>query len=425
MMGTAVSLHGIEKRYQLYRSSLERCKEALHPFRKRYAEEFAALKGIDLEIPRGETWGIIGLNGSGKSTLLKIICGVIQPSAGRVQVNGRISALLELGSGFNPEYTGRENLFFAGVLAGFSRAEMEARFPEIAAFAEIGEFMDQPVKNYSSGMLMRLAFAVSVHIEPDILVIDEALAVGDARFQHKCIKKIKEFQNRSTIILVTHDLNAVLTLCDRVAWLHQGELLETGPPREVTDRYTRAFYEGGPETEQRNCNLTLSLPKAVATSPLEPAADAFGSGEVQIVSFVLRTRKRGPVTAVYGGESVELEIQLEVRTEIERPIIGFMFKNRLGIEIFGFNNLYLDTQLALLEANRNYRVIFVFDWPRIAPDHYSLAIAVAAGTIEEHSMFHWVDNIMVVEVLRTGPTPAGLVIAEASRIELVSVGGRD
>ncbi|MCK5783846.1 MAG: ABC transporter ATP-binding protein, partial [Desulfobacterales bacterium] len=204
----AISLRGIEKSYKLYQSPLARLKEALHPQKKRYYEDFYALKGVDLEIPKGETWGIIGLNGSGKSTLLKIICGVIQPDCGELQVNGRIAALLELGSGFNAEYTGRQNVFFAGALADIGRAEMERRFPDIEEFAEIGDFIDQPVKSYSSGMLMRLAFAVAVNVTPDILVVDEALAVGDARFQHKCMKKIKSFQGQSTMLLVTHDMSA-------------------------------------------------------------------------------------------------------------------------------------------------------------------------------------------------------------------------
>jgi len=421
MMGTAVSLHGIEKRYQLYRSSLERCKEALHPFRKRYAEEFAALKGIDLEIPRGETWGIIGLNGSGKSTLLKIICGVIQPSAGRVQVNGRISALLELGSGFNPEYTGRENLFFAGVLAGFSRAEMEARFPEIAAFAEIGEFMDQPVKNYSSGMLMRLAFAVSVHIEPDILVIDEALAVGDARFQHKCIKKIKEFQNRSTIILVTHDLNAVLTLCDRVAWLHQGELLEVGPPKEITDRYTQAFYEGEPVEEDE----APPLPQVETISAIEvfDKAAAFGTGQVIINKVALLSRERNAVEAVYGGEAVALYLWLRTTREIKNPIVGFLARNRLGIELFGFNNISLGADISHFREQKSYLIKFAFTWPLIAADHYSISVAVAEGEQEQHIMHHWIYDVMSVEVLQTTKYQLGLLQVQEAEMEVKKIDG--
>ncbi len=412
-----VSVRGVKKRYKLYRSSLDRFKEALHPLRKRYAEDFVALQGIDLEVYRGQTWGIIGFNGSGKSTLLKIICGIIQPSAGVVRVSGRISALLELGSGFNPEYTGRENVFFAGVLAGFSRGEMEKRLSAIAEFADIGEFMDQPVKSYSSGMLMRLAFAVSVHVEPDILVIDEALAVGDARFQHRCMGKIKEFQGRSTILLVTHDLNAVLTFCDRVAWLDQGKLVGVGNPKTVVDRYTQAFYEGVPEAINDTTPHSPVLSDDIC--PLKDEAVSFGSGEVKITDFKLLSSERGAVEAVYGGENVELDIWLAADTVITDPIVGFMVKNRLGVEIFGFNNLHLEIKFPALKEGREYLVKFRFAWPRIAPDNYSLSIAVAAGSMEKHSMFHWINNILVVEVLNQGASPGGLVMAENPAMEMI------
>ncbi|MEA3334071.1 MAG: ATP-binding cassette domain-containing protein, partial [Pseudomonadota bacterium] len=184
------------------------------------------------------------MNGSGKSTLLKLICGILQPSSGSMSVNGTISALLELGSGFNPEFTGRQNVYFAGALAGVDRRQMNHCFDEIVAFADIGDFLDQPTKNYSSGMLVRLAFAVAININPDILIIDEALAVGDSRFQHKCTAKIKSFQKKSTILLVSHDQNAIMTLCDKVVWLHEGKLVAIGNPKEIMQRYIGVVYEG-------------------------------------------------------------------------------------------------------------------------------------------------------------------------------------
>jgi ABC-type polysaccharide/polyol phosphate transport system ATPase subunit len=188
----AIKLDHVSKAYHLYDSSLDRLKEALHPFKKQYYKNFYALNDISFALPKGKAFGIIGFNGSGKSTLLKIICGVTKESSGRVEVKGKISALLELGAGFNPEFTGRQNIFFSGILAGISRDEMKLRYGEIVAFADIGEFVEQPVKSYSSGMLMRLAFAVAIHVDPEILVIDEALAVGDARFRHKCMAKIRD-----------------------------------------------------------------------------------------------------------------------------------------------------------------------------------------------------------------------------------------
>ncbi len=417
--GNAISLRNIEKSYKLYQSPLARLKEALHPRKKRYYEDFYALKGIDLDIPKGQTWGIIGLNGSGKSTLLKIICGVIQPNCGLLEVNGRIAALLELGSGFNPEYTGRQNVFFSGALADIGRSEMEARFPEIETFAEIGDFIDQPVKNYSSGMLMRLAFAVAVHVSPDILVVDEALAVGDARFQHKCMKKIKSFKGHSTMLLVTHDMSAVLTLCDQVVWLHEGSVVEVGRPKKIVDKYTQAFYEGGPPEIplETGGNLLASQPplpevEAVATVEIADTASAFGVGEVKISKVALFSQERGPVDAVYGGESVTFHLWLESVSDIKEPIVGFLVKNKLGIEIFGFNNLSLKTELPPLRAGDYNLVEIEFIWPRIAVDNYAISIAIADGDLEYHVMHHWIHDVLTVDVLSSQEYQIGLVAVD-------------
>ncbi len=417
----AVSLRGIEKSYKLYQSPLARFKEALHPRKKRYYEDFYALKGIDLNIPKGQTWAIIGLNGSGKSTLLKIICGVIQPDCGYLEVNGRIAALLELGSGFNPEYTGRQNVFFSGALADVSRAEMEERFPEIEAFAEIGDFIDQPVKSYSSGMLMRLAFAVAVHVSPDILVVDEALAVGDARFQHKCMKKIKSFKGRSTMLLVTHDMNAVLTLCDQAVWLHEGSLIEIGEPKKIVDKYTQAFYEGGPM--EAGGNLPTSLPplpevEEAATIEIADSATSIGTGEVKITQVALFSQERGPVDAVYGGEPVAFHFRLEAASDILEPIVGFSVKNKLGIEIFCFNSVTLQTRHPPLLAGECNLVNFEFIWPRIAADNYAISIAVAEGDQEQHTMHHLIQNIITVDVLRAQEYQFGLVLVDQAQVEI-------
>ncbi|MBN2704898.1 MAG: ABC transporter ATP-binding protein [Deltaproteobacteria bacterium] len=415
----AISMQGIEKSYRLYQSPLARFKEALDPRKRRYYDDFQALKGVDLMVPKGRTWGIIGLNGSGKSTLLKIVCGVIQPSRGVCTVNGRISALLELGSGFNPEYTGRQNVFFSGALAEIGRAEMEELFPEIEAFAEIGEFIDQPVKNYSSGMLMRLAFAVAVHVSPDILVIDEALAVGDARFQHKCMKKIKSFKDHSTMLLVTHDMNAVLTLCDQVVWLHDGRLVEIGGPKKIVDKYTQAFYEGGPAEPMA---LETPIPVvsagdqvgggAVAVEKAETGSTSFGTGEVTISQVALFSQERGNVEAVYGGENIVFHVWLESKSEIKEPIVGFLVKNKLGIEIFGFNNISLNTELPPLRANESYLVSFEFIWPSISSDNYAISIAIAEGDQEMHVMHHWIHDVITVDVLRLCKYQFGLVEVE-------------
>ena len=242
---SAVSVQNVSKKFRLFGSPKERFWEALHPFKKQYHREFWALKDISFEVPKGMTLGIVGRNGSGKSTLLQVICSVLRPTSGKVTVNGRISALLELGAGFNPEFTGRDNVLLNGALMGFSRKEMEERLPLIESFADIGEFIDQPVKIYSSGMFVRLAFAAAINVDPDILIVDEVLAVGDAKFQHKCYQKFLEFQEAGkTIILVTHNTDAIVRHCDCAILLENGGIVEIGEPKSITNYYMDLLFTG-------------------------------------------------------------------------------------------------------------------------------------------------------------------------------------
>ncbi len=241
----AISVKDVTKRFRLFRSPKERLLEALHPLRRKYHREFWALRGVSFDVRRGETFAIVGRNGSGKSTLLQILCGVLRATGGQACANGRISALLELGAGYNPELTGRQNTYLAGALQGFSRREMDQRLPMIEEFAEIGEFIDQPVKTYSSGMFVRLAFAGAINVDPDILVVDEALAVGDAKFQHKCFQKFREFQEQGkTILMVTHSTAAVTKHCQRALLLEAGEMVEIGPPNDVVNCYIDLLFSG-------------------------------------------------------------------------------------------------------------------------------------------------------------------------------------
>lgn len=242
-MENVISIKNLSKKFRVYKSPAEGLKEALHPFRKKYHKEFWALKDVSFEVKRGECVGIIGRNGSGKSTLLQILCGILQPTSGTVQVSGRISALLELGAGFNPQFTGRENVFLNGSINGISREEMEAKFDEIANFADIGEFIDQPVRTYSSGMYVRLAFAVAINVDPDILIVDEALSVGDEAFQRKCFSRIQALQKRgATVLFVSHSATTVVELCDWAILLDCGERLLAGKPKTVVSRYHRLLY---------------------------------------------------------------------------------------------------------------------------------------------------------------------------------------
>ncbi len=239
----SIAVRNVTKRYLLYDRPIDRLKQLLSFNRKTYYREFTALEHCSFEVRRGHTTGIIGQNGSGKSTLLQLVCGTLTPTAGTLAVNGRISALLELGSGFNPEFTGRENVMMQGAIMGLSRAQMIDRLPAIEAFADIGRFLDQPMKSYSSGMFVRLAFATAVHIEPDILVVDEALSVGDIAFQHKCMTRMREFMRHGTVLFVSHDLAAITALCDEVIWLEHGRIREIGEPKTVTEHYWAKMYE--------------------------------------------------------------------------------------------------------------------------------------------------------------------------------------
>lgn len=244
-MDIAISIRNISKKYRLFNSPEERFKEALHPFKKKYHKEFWALKDVNFDVPKGATVGIIGRNGSGKSTLLQIICGVLKPTSGEVIVNGRVSALLELGAGFNPDLTGRQNVILNGIVQGFSKEEMDARIPQIQEFADIGEFFDQPVKIYSSGMFVRLAFAAAINVDPDILIVDEALAVGDAKFQHKCYNKFLEFQKKGkTILFVSHSTDAIVRHCNHAVLLDGGKVVERGEPKTVVNCYLDLLFTG-------------------------------------------------------------------------------------------------------------------------------------------------------------------------------------
>lgn len=241
----SISVRNLSKKYRLFNSPEERFKEALHPFKKKYHKEFWALKDVTFDVQKGSTVGIIGRNGSGKSTLLQIICGVLKPTSGTVTVNSRISALLELGAGFNPELTGRQNVILNGIVQGFSRDEMNAKIPQIREFADIGEFFDQPVKIYSSGMFVRLAFAAAINVDPDILIVDEALAVGDAKFQQKCYNKFLEFQTKGkTILFVSHNTDAIVRHCDYAILLERGEIVEIGMPKVITNYYIDLLFSG-------------------------------------------------------------------------------------------------------------------------------------------------------------------------------------
>ena len=357
MTDVAISVNHVSKVYKLYDNPMDRLKESLGLSRKKKYKEHYALNGISFEIKKGETVGIIGTNGSGKSTILKIITGVLNPTSGSVQVDGRISALLELGAGFNMEYTGLENVYLNGTMLGFSKEEIDARLQDILDFADIGEFIHQPVKTYSSGMFVRLAFAVAINIDPEILIVDEALSVGDIFFQSKCFRKFEEFKERGkTILLVSHDLSSISKYCDRVILLNIGNKVSEGSPKVVVDEYKKilANKSEGVETEtkeeaidtpdqevQNEQNGKFSIKNNWSKSfPLNPEFIEYGTGKAEILDFLIRDCNGNITNLIEKDTEFEIEMKVKFHDVVSEPIFAYTIKDIRGTDLTGTNTMY-------------------------------------------------------------------------------------
>ncbi|WP_367715655.1 ABC transporter ATP-binding protein [Nitratireductor sp. GISD-1A_MAKvit] len=408
-----LDVQNISKTFKMYNRPWDRLLERIPPFRTRH-KAFKALAGIDLQVRRGETVGIIGRNGSGKSTLLQLVCGTLTPSSGTIGVNGRIAALLELGAGFNPEFTGRENVYLNAAILGLERKQIEERMPEILAFADIGDFVDQPVKTYSSGMYVRLAFAVIAHVEADILVIDEALAVGDALFTQKCMRFLRKFQETGTILFVSHDSAAVTNLCERAVWLHEGEIAAQGDAKSVSEAYLASLFETVATSHRSEANRP-NVPKAdewvdrrqafinctnlrndIEVFRFEAANADFGSRGASIVDVYLADDDGRRMSYIVGGEICNLHVDIVAHQDLARPIVGFFVKDRLGQQLFGDNSYltYLDSPRSVL-AGGTLSAVFRFPMPLLPVGDYSIAVAVADGTQEDHVQHHWIHDAVI------------------------------
>lgn len=420
----AIKIENLSKCYQIYDQPHDRLKQSIYPRiqrlvrkqPKQYFREFWALKEVSFEIKKGETVGIIGRNGSGKSTLLQLICGTLNPTNGSIQTNGRIAALLELGSGFNPEFTGRENVYMNASVLGLSREETDRCFDEIIAFADIGEFIEQPIKTYSSGMMVRLAFAVIAHVNADILVIDEALAVGDTFFTQKCMRFLRTFMKSGTVLFVSHDTASVKNLCNYAVWLEKGEMLQEGSPKDVCESYLEAFYEAqqgkssttklraikelngsGSFKDQRLefINAT-NLRNDLQIFKFDPDAPSFGKGGALIQNVFLLDSNSEPLAWVIGGEKVTLRIIVKILQRLELPIVGFLVKDRLGQTLFGDNSYltYLEAPVVCCEGSELV-ADFVFNMPLLPVGEYSITVAMANGTQENHEQHHWMHDAVI------------------------------
>ncbi len=378
----------VSKVYRLYERPSDRILEIFPLVRPRH-RDFWALRDVNLNVERGETLAVVGPNGSGKSTLLQIVSGILQPTSGRVATEGRIAALLELGAGFNPEFTGRDNVFLNGEIMGLSRAEVARIFPEIEAFAGIGEFIDRPVKEYSSGMYVRLAFATAIHVNPDILIVDEALAVGDAVFSNRCIQKFEELkQRRVTVLFVSHDLGLVKRLADRAVLMVNGRVACEGSPKDVVNRYVGMVLgrEEEPEPEET----------------ARPSRHGDGASRIESVELVDEAGRKA--TTIESGSKIAVRITARFERDVERVVAGILIRNRLGIDVFGTNTRIEGLQMGPFRAGERLRVEFRFACLLTRQD-YTLTVATQNwdGTSQD-----WLDDVLAFTVVDPHET-AGFV----------------
>lgn len=394
-------LKGIGKRYWKFDRASDRVKQMLlSPLLGRdYGREFWALRDVSFSVRKGECFGVVGRNGGGKSTLLQIAYGTLLPTLGAVGRRGRISALLELGSGFSPIFTGRENVMLQGAILGIPRAEMERRLPEIAAFADIGDFLDQPVKTYSSGMFVRLAFSVAVNVDPEVLIVDEALAVGDIAFQAKCFRKMEEFRAKGvTILFVSHDLGTVVQLCDRAVLLERGQVRALGPAKEVVDEFRRVSAEAVSEQAATGTVALTPAPTGSLRSRfrLNPGMHEYGDRHATIEDFGLLDAAGNAVESLTGGEELKLVIEVLVHRDLACPILAFNLRDLRGVEIFTTNTWYLGQDPGFCAAGTRLRAEFRTRFP-LGGGTYALSFActeVAGGGLAVH---HRLFDALLIE----------------------------
>lgn len=410
----AINIKNITKTYTLYGSHADRVKETFHPLRKKYHRPFNALTNVSFDVRKGETLGIIGRNGSGKSTLLQTICGILQPTSGSIEVNGRISALLELGAGFNPEFTGRQNVYINGAILGLKHEVIDACFDEIATFADIGDFIDQPVKTYSSGMYVRLAFAIAINVNPDILVVDEALAVGDIYYQHKCMHRMKELiQNGNTIVFVSHDMNAVKSLCKEAILLDNGVIIKNGEAEKVVNEYyyqiiqreqgdvNRIWFKEDTEDNEQSSNDKMTKTDFVFKRNeefLKRTKDTrSGTGEARIQNIELLNDAGESITQCMFNQLIVVRGYIEYFTDCDETNVGFIIRDKNGIDIIG-TNLFAE-KVYVPKKQAGALLVVDFRFGNILQDGtYSITFAVSKSDDQGRyniRTYDWVDNALL------------------------------
>lgn len=395
----AIEAEKISKVYRLYDRPRDRFLEAINPGKRRSKDHYA-LTDVDLKIKKGETVGIIGTNGSGKSTILKIITGVLSPTSGNITVNGRISALLELGAGFNMEYNGIENIYLNGTMMGFSRKEIDERLDSILQFADIGEYVYQPCKTYSSGMFVRLAFAVAINIDPEILIVDEALSVGDVFFQSKCYHKFEEFKEQGkTILFVSHDLSSIAKYCDRVILLNKGIKLDEGGPKEMIDAYKQVLVGQYKVTDDSEVSMDdLSRMSSEAAEAVNPDALEYGTGDAKIRDYYITDKNGTRTTAIIKGEEFTIHFSVDFTADIKAPIFAFTVKNIRGTEITGTNTMYEKAFLEPVKSGDTKTVTFRQRMD-LQGGEYLLSFGVTGYEQDKFQVYHRLYDVLNVTVV--------------------------
>ncbi len=399
-----VEFKGVSKSYAIYNSPGDRLKELLCLNRVSFHRDFWALHDVSFEVKRGETFCVIGENGSGKSTLLQMVAGILHPTSGQVQVNGRVSALLDLGAGFNPEFTGRDNVYLNGSILGLSTKQIDQRYKQIEEFAEIGEFINQPVKTYSSGMVVRLAFAVAIHVDPEVLLVDEALAVGDLYFRQRCMRKVHELRQKGiTILFVSHAVGDVKAIGDRAMWLERGRIMDIGPTDAVVGKYLAAMTDKDStylklKTRPAREKVTARTlaPQIVETIP--NIDHRFGDGRAEILGIAVLNDNGEPLHLLEPSTRIVLRISVRAKADVEMPIVGFMLRNHLGVDFAGTNTAREAYELDAMQAGDVCTVDFHLDLPDLYPSAFSFSPAIADGTLQGYTMCDWIDNAVSLQM---------------------------
>ena len=404
----AVEFQGVSKSYAIYDAPGDRLKELLTLNRVKRHRDFWALHDVSFQVKRGETFCIVGENGSGKSTLLQMVAGILHPTSGTVGIDGRVSALLELGAGFNPEFSGRDNVYLNGSILGLTTRQIDQRYNDIAAFAEIGSFLDQPVKTYSSGMVVRLAFAVAINVDPEILLVDEALAVGDIYFRQRCMRKVHELRQRGiTILFVSHAVSDVKAIGDRVLWLDHGRMIDVGEPDRVVSKYLAAMTEKdstyllqkSAADPQPRRGGPVQAPEIVDTIP--NIDHRFGDGRAEIMGIAVLDEQGRNLPILEPSSRIVVRISVRASAAVALPIVGFMLRNQLGMDFSGTNTAREGYELVALQAGDVTTVDFYLELPELYPASFSFSPAIADGTLMGYQMCDWIDNAITLQMGRS------------------------